>query len=121
MELRFAREMANDRQTLAEARTITPEDIPTPSSATTTVRSTLTTVCTAQVDVLVDLCGLVIVDSIGFRVLAALARAQADGFDLTLVRPPAAVYRIIEITGLDQVLRFVDDPADAEAGDHTGS
>jgi hypothetical protein len=30
------------------------------------------------------------------------------------------VYRIIEITGLDQVLRFVDDPADAEAGDHAG-
>jgi len=61
-----------------------------------------------------DLRGTTFMDSTGLRLLLTASRhAQDTGYELVVVRPPAPVYRAIEVTGLDRVLRFVDDPADA--------
>jgi anti-sigma B factor antagonist len=59
-----------------------------------------------------DLRGLSFIDSSGLHLLLALhRRAQRDGFQLTLVMPPAPADRVIELSGLAQVLPF-----DAAAG-----
>jgi anti-sigma B factor antagonist len=55
-----------------------------------------------------DLRGLSFIDSTGLRLLVVLdQRARRDGFQLTLVPPPAPVDRAIRVSGLDQVLPFV--------------
>jgi anti-sigma B factor antagonist len=63
--------------------------------------------------VVVDLRQLQFMDSSGVRVLiAAHARAGADGERLTLIRPApgGTVERILEIAGVQQALRMVDEP-----------
>ena len=59
--------------------------------------------------VVIDLRGLRFVDSSGIRSLAAGARfASANGCDLVVRRPRSEARRILELTGLERVLRFVD-------------
>src|SRR3954470_21551645 len=63
--------------------------------------------------VVIDLRGLEFMDSSGVRVLiAAHAKAGDAGERLSLVRPPqgGTVARILEIAGVEQALRMVDDP-----------
>lgn len=67
-------------------------------------------------DVLVDLRGLEFMDSSGVRALvAAHALAGRTGNRLVIVRPgpSSVVAKIIEVSGLDDELNFVDDPAQA--------
>ena len=59
--------------------------------------------------VIVDLSGLDFMDSVGLRLLLSVdASARRDGYSITLVRGPAAVQRVFEITGTAAVLPFVD-------------
>ncbi|HWI07959.1 MAG TPA: STAS domain-containing protein [Solirubrobacteraceae bacterium] len=59
--------------------------------------------------IVVDLSRLTFIDSTGVRlVLAAHARAGADGGRLLLLRGPAQVQRVFEICGVDQLLPFAD-------------
>ena len=51
-----------------------------------------------------DLSGLAFIDSTGLGVLVAVMKqARTRGGDLVLRRPTAAVMRVLELTGLDQV------------------
>ena len=60
--------------------------------------------------IVLDLRGLTFIDSSGLRVIvAADARARAEGRRLTLVQGPEAVRRVFEITGLAGRLDIVDD------------
>lgn len=57
--------------------------------------------------IVVDLSGLTFMDATGFRLLwSAHARSRADGNRLTLIRAPAAVQRLFEISGVDELLPF---------------
>ena len=65
-------------------------------------------------EVVVDLRGLQFMDSSGVRVLVAgHAQASRAGTRLLLVRPDreSAVSKIIEVSGLDGELHFIDSPA----------
>ena len=58
----------------------------------------------------IDLRGLSFIDSTGLRiVLETRQRAADQGFDLEIVRGPAQVQRVFELTGLDDRLPFVDE------------
>ena len=60
-------------------------------------------------DVLVDLRSLEFIDSSGIRaLLGAHARAEAIGARFRLIRGPEPVHRVMELTGLDRHLHFVD-------------
>jgi anti-sigma B factor antagonist len=60
-----------------------------------------------------DLRGLSFIDSTGLRlVLAADARARQGGRRLVLVRGGPAVQRVFELTGVDDRLAWVTDPAE---------
>ena len=64
-----------------------------------------------------DLRGLSFIDSTGLHLLVALhARAQNDGFQLTLLAPAAPIDRAIRLYGLDEALPFAAavDIADSE-------
>jgi anti-anti-sigma factor len=55
-----------------------------------------------------DLRGLSFIDSTGLHLLLALNQhAERDGFELTLVMPPAPANRAIELAGLDHALPFL--------------
>jgi anti-sigma B factor antagonist len=61
------------------------------------------------VDVRLDLTGLTFMDSTGVRVLFGAAKALGgDGPSLEIVRPHGEVWRVIELTGLQRILPFVD-------------
>ena len=71
----------------------------------------------AATRLVVDLRELAFMDSTGLRLLVSLRRnAEPRGYELVLVRPPADVYRAVEISGLDATLHFVDDPSEATGG-----
>ena len=56
-----------------------------------------------------DLSGLTFMDSTGVRVLFSAAKDAGDGDRrLEIVRPEGDVWRVIELTGLQRVLPFVD-------------
>jgi anti-sigma B factor antagonist len=58
-------------------------------------------------DLTLDLSGLTFMDSTGLRlVVAADRRAREAGRTLHVVRGPAAVQRVFELTGLDDKLPF---------------
>jgi len=60
-----------------------------------------------------DLRSLSFIDSTGLHLLVALdQRAQRDGFQLTLLAPPAPIDRAIQLCGLDRTLPFAA-PLDA--------
>jgi anti-sigma B factor antagonist len=57
----------------------------------------------------IDLSGLTFMDSTGLRlVVAADRRARENGRTLRIVRGPAAVQRVFELTGLEGKLPIVD-------------
>ena len=67
--------------------------------------------------IVLDLRGLTFMDSTGLRLLvSADARARERDYRLAIVRGPAAVQRVLELTGLDARLDVIDDPAEAQAG-----
>ena len=52
-----------------------------------------------------DLAGVTFMDSCGIHLLTQLAgRATAEGWELTIERVPAAVSRVLTLTGLDTYL-----------------
>ena len=60
-------------------------------------------------DVRLDLSGLTFMDSTGVRVLFSAVRDRPeDAPKLELTRPQPDVWRVIELTGLQRVLPFVD-------------
>lgn len=62
-------------------------------------------------EIVIDLRELTFMDSTGLRLLVtADRRASAGGRALVVVRGPAEVQRVIEVTGLDGRLRLVDEP-----------
>lgn len=59
--------------------------------------------------IVLDLSGLTFMDSTGVRLLIqAHARSRAHGDRLTLRRGPAAVQRVMELSGVDVLLPFAD-------------
>lgn len=59
--------------------------------------------------IIVDLSGLEFMDSSGVRLmLIANARSRADANRLTLLRGPAAVQRVLELSGVERLLPFAD-------------
>jgi anti-sigma B factor antagonist len=70
--------------------------------------------------VVLDLRGVGFMDSSGLRLLVeAQHAAEQDGSSLTLVRGPAPVQRLLDLTGVSGRLTIVDDPAEL-AGDGGG-
>jgi anti-anti-sigma factor len=66
-------------------------------------------------DLVVDLREVGFMDTSGLRyVLELVERASRDGCDVSLVRGPAPVQRVFEVSGLEPRLPFVDD---VRAGD----
>jgi len=71
-------------------------------------------------EVVLDLRGVGFMDSSGLRMLVEAQReAERLGSSLTLVRGPAAVQRLLDLTGLTERLTIVDDPAEL-TGDGAG-
>lgn len=68
--------------------------------------------------VLLDLRGVTFMDSSGLRtVLAADSRAKDGGHAFAVVRGPRALQRVFVLTGMNEKLVMVDDPAEfGEAG-----
>jgi anti-anti-sigma factor len=65
-------------------------------------------------DMVLDLREVGFMDTSGLRyVLELVERSERDGFSIRIVRGPAAVQRVFEVSGLEPRLPFVDD-ADAE-------
>jgi anti-anti-sigma factor len=62
--------------------------------------------------IILDLRDVGFLDTSGLRYVLELSeRAEQDGFELKLVRGPAAVQRVFEVSGLEARLPFVDDPS----------
>ena len=60
--------------------------------------------------IVIDLRKVRFIDSTGLQqILKADARSRQNGFRLTIVRGPANVHRVFEITGMDKHLSIVDD------------
>jgi anti-anti-sigma factor len=59
--------------------------------------------------IVLDLAGLSFMDSTGVRLLLqASARSRADSDRLTLLRGPAPVQRVLQISGVQDMLPFAD-------------
>jgi anti-anti-sigma factor len=64
-------------------------------------------------DIVLDLREVGFMDTSGLRyVLELQDRSTREPFDLRLVRGQAAVQRVFAVSGLEERLRFVDDPAE---------
>jgi anti-sigma B factor antagonist len=64
-------------------------------------------------ELVLDLRELTFMDSTGLRALAQTnARAGEDGFALSIVRGPRQIERVLEISGLADLLPLVDAPPD---------
>jgi anti-sigma B factor antagonist len=71
--------------------------------------------------IVLDLRGLTFMDSTGLRLLvSADARARGGDHRLVIVRGPAPVQRVLELTGLDTRLDVIDDPAQVGADHGSG-
>jgi anti-anti-sigma factor len=67
----------------------------------------------AEEDVVLDLREVGFMDTSGLRyVLEVVEHADRDGFSVQIVRGPAAVQRVFEVSGLEPRLPFVDDPGE---------
>ena len=63
-----------------------------------------------------DLRELTFMDSTGLRTLAQTnARAEQDGFSLSIVRGPRQIERVLDISGLGSLLPLVDAPPESDA------
>ena len=75
----------------------------------------LTTGAGVGATTVVDLRRLTFIDSTGVSgLLAAARRAQEAGRRLVCVPGPASIQRIFQMTGVDTVLEWVDDPEDLD-------
>lgn len=73
------------------------------------LEETLSDLATAGFDRLVlDLRGLRFLDSTGLRLILTWAAARSDGLSFALIRGPAPVQRLFELTGTTGVFNFVD-------------
>src|SRR3954451_2365814 len=69
-------------------------------------------------DLVLDLREVGFMDTSGLRyVLELVERSSRDGFAVRLVRGPAAVQRVFEVSGLEPRLPFVDDPKPGAGSD----
>ena len=81
------------------------------------VRTALREVARDARRVVVDLRQVTFMDSSGLRLLVeAQQGAEHDGYALAVVRGPASLERLFEVTGLDTRLELHDDPAEAARG-----
>ena len=83
--------------------------------ATTPALERAITEATREADtaLVLDLRELKFMDSSGLRMLAQTnARAESDGFTLSIWRGPPQIDRVLEISGLEAMLPLVDAPAD---------
>jgi anti-anti-sigma factor len=65
----------------------------------------------AGATLVLDLRALTFMDSTGLRTLAQTnARAESDGFSLSIWRGPRQIERVLEISGLGALLPLVDAP-----------
>jgi anti-anti-sigma factor len=79
------------------------------SNAGEVERELLHAEATDATSIVIDLTGLSFMDSTGIRLLiCADARSRADSGRLRLTRPPAAVFRVLCIAGVDTLLPFRD-------------
>jgi anti-anti-sigma factor len=64
-----------------------------------------------------DVSGLRFIDSSGLRAIIVLhERAEREGWQLDVVRPPGQLVRVFQISGIDEHLNFIDaDEAGEEA------
>lgn len=68
--------------------------------------------------VCIDLRGLSFMGASGLRCLLDVqARSRRDGFSLVVVKGPPLVQRVFEMTGVDQRLVMLDDPAEGNGKD----
>lgn len=68
-------------------------------------------------ELVLDLRQLTFMDSTGLRTLAQTnAQADADGFELSIVRGPRQIERVLEISGLGALLPLVDAPPEEAGG-----
>lgn len=71
--------------------------------------------------VVLDLRQVTFMDSSALRLLVeAQQLAEQDGFSFAVVRGPASLERLFEVTGLDGRLELHDDPAQAADGGPAG-
>jgi anti-anti-sigma factor len=81
------------------------------------VRDALTRAASSCRRVVLDLRQVTFMDSSGLRLLVeAQQEAERDGFAFAVVRGPASLERLFEVTGLDGRLDLFDDPAAAVDG-----
>ena len=86
-----------------------------------TVRANLLDAAREARRVVLDLRQVTFMDSSGLRLLVeAQQRADQDGFAFAVVRGPASLERLFEVTGLDRRLDLHDDPAQAADGGPAG-
>jgi len=72
------------------------------------IAETLRAALDGPAHLVLDMRGLTFIGSTGLNLLVALhRRSQHEGFQLTLLAPPAPVDRAIQLCGLDQDLPFV--------------
>jgi anti-sigma B factor antagonist len=68
--------------------------------------------------VCIDLRGLSFMGASGLRCLLDVqARSRRDGFSLVVVKGPPLVQRVFEMTGVNQRLVMLDDPAEGNGKD----
>lgn len=71
--------------------------------------------------VVIDLRQVTFMDSSGLRLLVEVQQlADQDGFAFAVVRGPASLERLFEVTGLDERLDLHDDPTQAVDGGPAG-
>jgi len=59
--------------------------------------------------IVLDLSGVSFIDSSGIRMLLlARARTRDDGARLNFRRPPARVFEVLQVCGIDRILPFVE-------------
>ena len=86
-----------------------------------TVRANLLDAAREARRVVLDLRQVTFMDSSGLRLLVeAQQLAEQDGFAFAVVRGPASLERLFEVTGLDRRLDLHDDPAQAADGGPAG-
>lgn len=82
------------------------------------VRSAIEREHDGQTTLVLDLREVGFMDTSGLRmVLRTADHAGLKGYELRLVRGPAAVQRVFEVAGLDARLPFVDDPTQSPEGE----
>jgi anti-sigma B factor antagonist len=80
-----------------------------------TLRDQLAAACAARLTTLLDLSAVTFMDSSGLHVLLDGARwVDAEKWAFFIVRPSAAVLRLLEVSGTREMLPGVDTEADGE-------